>query len=172
MFCFNRNGVFMKTIAIITNCEKDKQLIYTKILSKSILDRGGSVRLLSELSEATGTGEPCPDEDAVLDGSDMVIVLGGDGTFLKAARKVYRRGLPILGINLGNLGFLTEVDRNDIEDAVDHIFRGDFKIEERMMLEAVVKNAGRPEVSDVALNDVVITRGAISRLLHVKLYIN
>ena len=162
----------MITIGIIANVDKDTELVHTGLLAESVISMGGMVKIESGLSGRIGIGEPCADDDAVLDGSDIAICLGGDGTFLKVARKVYKKNIPILGINLGNLGFLTEVDRSDIVQAVGHIFNGDYKIQERLMLEADIWRDDRLTASDVALNDVVISRGAISRILHVKAFIN
>lgn len=162
----------MKTIGVIVNADKDAELKVSRRLAESVVRAGG--RIIMEEGPASGLhiGETRPSAEAVVDCSDMVVVLGGDGTFLKAARLLYGKDIPILGINLGNLGFLTEVDRNGIELAVERIFSGSYAIEERMMLDASVYKAGKPVVKDVALNDVVISRGAISRLLHVNAYIN
>lgn len=161
----------MKIISIITNLDRDLDLRYTKELAEYILMLGGKVRIDRETAAEIGIGEPC-DDDRLLDCSDMVVCLGGDGTFLKAARKIHTKNIPILGINLGNLGFLTEVDRNEIKDAAERIFKNEYKIEERMMLEVEINSAGKPLIRDYALNDAVISRGAISRILHVKTYIN
>ena len=162
----------MKTIGVIANIDKDTELKYTGLLAESVIKAGGRVVMEASLSSSIHIGDSCPDAEAVVDCSDMVVCLGGDGTFLKAARLLYGKNLPILGINLGNLGFLTEIDRNDIENAVEHIFNGNFTVEERMMLDASIHRKGRPVINDTALNDIVISRGAISRILHVKAYIN
>lgn len=162
----------METIGIITNVDRDADFTYTKLLADSIVKRGGRVMMTDELSEKAGIGERCGDEEGVISHSELVVCLGGDGTFLKVARKVYMKELPILGINLGNLGFLTEVDRNDIDLAIDQLFNNKYKIEERMMLEAAICRKGEAPVYDIALNDAVITRGAVSRIIHVKTYIN
>lgn len=162
----------METIGIITNVDRDADFTYTKLLADSIAKRGGRVMMTDELSEKAGIGERCGDEEGVISHSELVVCLGGDGTFLKVARKVYMKELPILGINLGNLGFLTEVDRNDIDLAIDQLFNNKYKIEERMMLEAAICRKGEAPVYDIALNDAVITRGAVSRIIHVKTYIN
>lgn len=124
------------------------------------------------LSEASGAGLPCGSEQDMIDSCDYLVCLGGDGTFLKAARKIYMKQIPIMGINLGNLGFLTEVEKNNIDTAVEQLLEGKYETEKRMMLEAVVVRKGKDTITDVALNDVVITRGAVSRVLHVKAYIN
>lgn len=162
----------MKTIGVIANIDKDPELKYTGLLAESIVKAGGRVVMESSLSSAICIGDSCPDAESVVNCSDMVVCLGGDGTFLKAARLLYGKNLPMLGINLGNLGFLTEIDRDDVENAVEHIFSGNYAVEERMMLDAAIYRKGKPVINDVALNDIVISRGAISRILHVKAYIN
>jgi NAD+ kinase len=161
----------MKRIAVITNTDRDPDLFYTRQLAESVTRRGGAVRLEEAQAVRAGVGVPCRG-DELFDACDMVVCLGGDGTFLKVARRVYQRGLPILGINLGNLGFLTEVDRNDIDLAIDQVFGNHYAIDDRMMLETVIHRKGEPPVHDIALNDAVITRGAISRIVHVKTYVN
>lgn len=162
----------MIRIGIITNLEKDPDLKHTSELASCVISMGGEAKLASEVSKIIGIGESCPDDDAVIESSDMVVCLGGDGTFLKAARRIYKKSIPILGINLGNLGFLTEIDKNEIPHAMEHIFKGEYKIEERMMLDVEIHKSGCDIIRDVALNDAVISRGAISRILHVKTYIN
>lgn len=162
----------MKAIGIITNVDRDADYTYTKLLAGSIIKRGGIVMMTDELSEKAGIGEQCGDEEGVISRSELVVCLGGDGTFLKVGRKVYMKELPILGINLGNMGFLTEVDRNDIDFAVEQLFNNKYVIEERMMLEATIYRKGETPVYGIALNDAVITRGAISRIIHVKVFVN
>lgn len=162
----------MRRIGIITNLEKDAGLKHTGELAKSIISLGGQAVLPSPIAEALGMGEPCTDDDAVVESSDMIVCLGGDGTFLKAARRIYKKDMPILGINLGNLGFLTEIDKNAIHHAMEHISGGDYKVEERMMLKVEINRSGNDVINDVALNDAVISSGSISRILHVKTYIN
>ncbi len=162
----------MKKIGIITNVDRDIDYTYTKVLAESIAKRGGQVMMTDELSEKVSNVERCGDEHGIFQGCDLVVCLGGDGTFLNVARKVYMKGIPILGINLGNLGFLTEVDRNDIDLAIGQLFENKYEIEERMMLEAVIYRKGKEPIPDFALNDVVITRGAVSRIIHIKTLIN
>jgi NAD+ kinase len=162
----------MKTIGVITNDEKDKGYEFTKKLVASICKRDGNVKVTSEIAKAVGIKDENLSEDDVLGGSQIIICLGGDGTFLKVARKAYMIGIPMLGINLGNLGFLTEVDKNEIDSAVEHLITGKYEVEERIMLEAVVVRDGSVTDRGVALNDVVISRGSLSRILHVKTYIN
>jgi len=98
--------------------------------------------------------------------TDLVVVLGGDGTFLRAARAVAEVDVPILGINLGKIGFLSKVEAHEVEDVLTRVVSGDYTIQERMMLEAVVLSGGRPGGGErhVALNDVVVARGALARV--------
>src|SRR5690606_10531446 len=98
--------VLMKKIGIITNEDKDRDFTYTRLLAESIKRQGGSPLMTDVLSEASSAGVPCGSEQDLIDSCDYLVCLGGDGTFLKAARKVYRSRIPIMGINLGNLGYL------------------------------------------------------------------
>lgn len=162
----------MKTFGVITNSDKDEEFIYTKKLIYNIQGKGGKVKLPSNTARKLEMQDEGLTEQDVIEGSDIIICLGGDGTFLKVARKVYSRNIPMLGINLGSLGFLTEVDRNEIGIAVERLISGDYRIEERMMLEAVIMSEGRIIGRDIALNDVVVARGSVSRILNIRTYIN
>ena len=103
--------------------------------------------------------------------ADMIISMGGDGTILASVRTLGQHSLPILGINLGSLGFLTQITADRMEEALDRIARGDYKIEDRMVLKTEVINDKQP-VSPFALNDVVIDKGNFSRVINLSLYAN
>jgi NAD+ kinase len=98
--------------------------------------------------------------------TDVLVVLGGDGTFLRAARAVIEVDVPLLGINLGKVGFLSKVEANELEPVLARLVAGEFAIEERMVLEAAILPAGRSTGTTThrALNDVVIARGALARV--------
>ncbi len=162
----------MKRIGIFTNGDRDVDYVYTKLLAESITKHGGSALMSARLAKESGMGIPCGSDDGMIAQSDMVVCLGGDGTFLKVARKVYRKDIPILGINLGNLGFLTEVEKDDIDLSIGKLFSGNYEIEERMMLDALIHKRDKPPIKDIALNDFVIGRGALSRIIHIKAYVN
>ncbi len=99
---------------------------------------------------------------------DMLIVLGGDGTMLRAGRVAAGYGIPIIGVNMGRLGFLAEVLPDQWQEAVDEILRGNFWQEERLMLEATMfRNGGLLVGRYRALNDVVISRGSLARLVRI-----
>ncbi len=102
---------------------------------------------------------------------EMLVALGGDGTILRAARKIYKFGTPILGVNIGHLGFLASVELADFKRALDKIKTEDFKITERMMIKVTIPNKKTDNVH-AALNDIVITKGTLSRMLTFDLYID
>lgn len=95
---------------------------------------------------------------------DLVVSIGGDGTMLRAAQHAHAAQAPLLGINQGTLGYLTEVDEGDETDALERIFEGRFEIEERMMLECSVEGMDQP-YSFVGLNEVLVERGSRHRLV-------
>ncbi len=106
------------------------------------------------------------------DSTDCVIVLGGDGTLLSVARRAAAMEIPILGVNLGNLGFLTEVEPVNLEKALEALVRGDYTIEERTMVQATVMRAGHSVASFSGLNDVVISKGAFARIISLDIFVN
>lgn len=104
--------------------------------------------------------------------SDVVIVLGGDGTLLSVARLVCKSSIPILGINLGGLGFITEVQVSEMYETLEEVFAGKFTCEERLMLNAYVTRAEKVVAEYTALNDVVINKGAIARMIDCETSVN
>ncbi|HEV8546548.1 MAG TPA: NAD(+)/NADH kinase [Candidatus Limnocylindrales bacterium] len=98
--------------------------------------------------------------------TDVLVVLGGDGTFLRAARAVIQIDVPLLGINLGKVGFLSKAEANELEAVLGRLAAGEYSIDERMALEARILPAGRPsgDAAHHALNDIVIARGALARV--------
>ena len=102
--------------------------------------------------------------------SDLVVVLGGDGTLLGMAKAIAESGheVPILGVNFGSLGFLTEITRPEIFTAIEAVMAGRTSYDLRMMLRAVATLAGQPTVAHMALNDVVFSRTALSRIIELE----
>jgi NAD+ kinase len=113
---------------------------------------------------------PAADRDALrreLPGTDVLVVLGGDGTFLRAARAVIEVDVPLLGINVGKVGFLSKVEAADIETVLAQLVQGRFEIEPRMALEGHILRGGERLDGErlVALNDVVVARGSLARVV-------
>ncbi|WP_298439130.1 NAD(+)/NADH kinase [Geobacter sp.] len=104
--------------------------------------------------------------------ADMAVVLGGDGTLISAARLIGAREIPILGVNLGSLGFLTEITLDELYPALESCLRGDFRVSERMMLRVAVERDGREESCHRVLNDVVINKGALARIIDMETLVN
>ena len=104
--------------------------------------------------------------------AELVVVIGGDGTLLRAARLTYGYEIPILGINRGYLGFLCELETDDLAKYIDDILAGNFTVERRMMLEAAAYHNGECIDKKVAFNDMVITKGALARIISVHAQIN
>jgi NAD+ kinase len=102
---------------------------------------------------------------------DLVVVLGGDGTLLAVARTL-APGVPILGVNLGNLGFLTEVSRGELYPALVQVLSGEFHTEERSLFEVELRRNGGPPVSFRVLNDAVITKSALARIIELTLRVD
>lgn len=151
----------MKQFLIYTNRHKDEDLAVTGRIRK-ILEAKGCECTVKEKGEAEGFRE-----------ADCMLVLGGDGTILQAAREVMFSRIPILGINLGNLGYMTEVEPENVEAALDQLLAGDYELESRMMLRAAVRlKSGEEAVQGRALNDVVITRSGPLRIIEFNIYVN
>jgi NAD+ kinase len=105
-------------------------------------------------------------------GSDLVIAIGGDGAMLRAARVCAPENVPVLGINTGQLGFLTEISPEDWADSLDALLAGRYWIEKRMMIQCEVRRSDRVLSRGDALNDVVISRGAIAKSVQLETYID
>lgn len=104
--------------------------------------------------------------------ADIVLTLGGDGTFLSVARLVCEHDVPILGINLGRLGFLTEINRDEIYPMMEHLLTGDYETEERDMLSTKLYRKDELIAEFVVLNDVVISKGAVARIIDLRITAN
>ena len=124
-------------------------------------------------AEAHGIAEwssPAADHDALhreLPGTDVLVVLGGDGTFLRAAHAVIEDDVPLLGINVGKVGFLSKVEANDVEPVLAKLVDGRYEIEPRMALEGRILRGGTQPSGErlLALNDVVVARGSLARVV-------
>jgi len=122
-------------------------------------------------TEPTGTAEENAASSDFADSADAVLVLGGDGTLLRAARLVGGRGVPIVGVNMGSLGFLTEVRFDERYAALEALIAGCYGIEERMLLNVEVTRDGVPLPMFLALNDAVINKGALARIIELEIKI-
>jgi NAD+ kinase len=105
-------------------------------------------------------------------GADLAIVIGGDGTMLSAARELVRQRVPLVGINQGRLGFMTDIGHQDMQRAVGAILEGDYAVEERSLLDCEIRRDGRSMLRTIALNEAVIGKGAEGRLIEFELSVD
>jgi NAD+ kinase len=140
-------------------------------LSVWLQERGIEVFLEKPLAEAMGVG-PSYLGSTLPAMVELIVVLGGDGTLISVARQVGPLRIPILGVNLGSLGFLTEVTLDELYPTLERVLQGDFAVSERMMLKAVVRR-GEQEIGHYrVLNDVVINKGALARIIDMEAWVD
>jgi NAD+ kinase len=160
-----------RTVGIIYKHDFEPALSEARRLAQWLLDRG--VRVYSEEMSATAKFDACFEERSVIpEEVDFVIVLGGDGTLLGAARRVADYGVPILGVNLGGLGFLTEIPLKRLYPVVEKMLEARLEVEGRLMLETRVSRGNEEVCRFMVLNDVVINKGALARIIDLDVYID
>ena len=159
----------MKHFLIATNFIKDENLVLTSKIQNYISMHGGTSKRI--IGDVQGDVTYKLEQEEKF---DCIIALGGDGTILKVSRDLRALNIPIVGVNLGTLGFLTEIEPDHIFPVIDRLFADDYEMEERMNLRGTLIKAGEEEFSckDVALNDIVITRAGFSRIIGLKVYVN
>ena len=158
---------------LFSNINKDPEQKVTDNLADIIRKKGGTCSVVME-------GDEDPDktlDPEILKDADVVIVLGGDGTMLRASHAVRKSELPMIGLNLGTTGFLTEVDINAQEEMVERLMKGDYAVEPRMRLKGVIKRKSSGSAPPVverfsSLNDIVVIREGVLRLIALKIYVN
>lgn len=162
----------MKKFALLTNYSKDKRFVYTRMIKTYITENGGSYWIPRYISEPDKDGDQRYDFSDMPEDIECVLVLGGDGTLLQAARELLQRHIPLLGINLGTLGFLTSAEKSELPKCLDSVLDDSCSIDERMMLEGVAYHGSEKIQMNIALNDVIIARAGFSRLVELKIYVN
>ena len=158
----------MKKIVIIPNPTKDKDLLVTKALVKYLNEKAGL--FMEEKFKNSGLSVEYKNE-GLYEGADAVIVIGGDGTMLQVSDPCSKYNIPVMGINLGRIGFMTEVEVDELEDACDRLLSGDYRLEKRMMMDICVEKSGEAKNVFPALNDAVISK-TDAKMIAVDLYAN
>ena len=164
----------MKKIAIFAKVHDPRCLGVAEELIEWLALRGGTAHVERHLSmklRRTSSAESAESSEIARD-ADLVVVLGGDGTLIAAARLVGEREVPILAVNLGSLGFLTEITLNELYPSVERCLKGDYEVSERMMLLASVERLGEVVERHRVLNDVVINKGALARIIDMETSVN
>ncbi|MBA4600918.1 NAD(+)/NADH kinase [Thermoactinomyces sp. AMNI-1] len=155
----------MKTIGIKVNRYKPKAFQVAEKMKQELEKRGVTVYFEPDIATEMGYPELGLAFQQFAEYVEVVFVLGGDGTLLGVAREIAKYRLPILGFNLGNLGFLSEAETGDLSVAIDRVLSGNYVIERRLMIEAEVIRDGEVIESGVALNDVGIAKGSFGRMI-------
>lgn len=157
----------MRNFRLITNAYKDKDLRLSRRIVSYIEDKGGRAGISVSNIEAVA------DEDFSLSDipsdTECIIVLGGDGTLIRAATKVESLGIPLIGVNLGTLGYLCELEETTVFEAIERLMSDNYMIEERIMLSANIDKSDRVQL---ALNDVVIHWAGDLSMLQMGVYVN
>ncbi|MDK2798690.1 MAG: kinase [Clostridiales bacterium] len=162
----------MKKILIIPNIDKDKELQNTKKVIDLVKKFNKEVLISEQVAKMIKTDNDGRKLSELYSEADLVIVLGGDGTLLNVARHTAPYNIPLLGINLGHLGFLVELEKNNLGKFFDKLFAGDYTIDYRMMIEGTLLRGSMTLDTFIALNDIGITRGAFSRIIDLKIFVN
>lgn len=157
----------MKNFLILTNKKKDPGLKISKHIQEYIEKSGGTSYRMCDFTRDIQENIGCITKD-----TECVIVLGGDGSMLHAARLVVPYDIPMVGVNLGTLGFLTEIEIPKLFEGLDCLLNDQFHIEERMMLDGRVFHNKKGTYHLNALNDIVITRSGLSRIISFKILVN
>ncbi|GAA2256176.1 MULTISPECIES: NAD kinase [Kitasatospora] len=159
-----------RTVFLIAHTGREAALRSVEGLVHGLLKEGIRIRLLA--SEAVGLDLPdgverVPGGHGAADGCELILVAGGDGTLLRGAELARESGLPMLGINLGRVGFLAEAERDDLAVVVERVVKADYEIEDRMTLDVLVRTNGDVVHQDWALNEASIEKAARERMLEV-----
>lgn len=159
----------MKIVAVIPNVNKDASLSLTKKIVE-LLSVRAKVLLPREL-KASGIDAEYVSGDDIFETADFAITVGGDGTILGIAEKASEKGISVIGVNLGKIGFMAELEPDEINLLLD-IFDKEINLEKRMMLDVSIVRNGERIFSARALNDVVVSKGSISKIAELELYCN
>ncbi len=159
----------LQTVGIAANMSKPECRARVMQLEKQLRDHGATVLLDQEAAAVAGRAGEARLLAEIGKRAQLVIVLGGDGTILRTVRELDGAETPVFGVNVGNLGFLTSVRCEDMHEAVEMLFRGEYSVSERHTLEASLIRAGQRIESHRALNDAVLSRSAFSRIVRLRL---
>ena len=157
----------IKTLGLVLNFYKTEVVELGQMIAEQLSAR--DIQIIAPGEDADALGLPRLTNAQFAQAADAVLVVGGDGTLLRAARTVYGYHKPLLGVNKGYLGILTEVEMNELEDYLGAFLSGDFQVERRMMLTAEVYRNGQKLRELTGLNDLVITKGALARIISVEI---
>jgi NAD+ kinase len=167
----------MKRIGVVAKKNKPEAVAIAKNLVEWMRQKKIKVYIEEEIGKILSSTLPeahwksIKREDIPTD-LEMIVVLGGDGTLLSVARQVWNKNIPILGVNLGGLGFLTEITLDELYSVLERVIQDDFEIDEREVLNVCVIRRGEQIAEFVVLNDAVVNKGALARIIDLETTIN
>jgi NAD+ kinase len=162
----------IRRVGLIANTEKSNCAAVTRRVIRLLKKSGRSVLFDPGTAAMLGLDKAKPLElRALAQATDLLLVIGGDGTMLRVGREIAGETVPVLGINAGNLGFLTAISPEDLDASMKRVLAGRFTIEDRALLEATIQ-CGKEVRTRTALNDFVLSRGETSRLIEVEVTVN
>ncbi len=159
-------------IGIISNKIKDIDLKITEYIAKWLNEKGLSAYTTPDVALSLKARTISIERNKLYELCDHLIVIGGDGTILGVAEAASRYNLPIVGVNLGRVGFLADIEPQEVEASLEKLLQGDYQIEERMMLRASIMDPQGKQYTFDALNDINFTRGGFSKLVEFEICVN
>lgn len=162
----------MDKFYIVTNEMKDSGLEITKKMQQYLMEQGKECIIQEQEPKQTDSVYKYTNAHLIPEDVDCVLVLGGDGTLLQASRDLIECGIPLMGVNLGTLGYLAEIDGQNIKPALDRLILDDYVLEKRMMLDGFAMRGDKQLLHDIALNDIVIGRDGRLRIIDFNIYVN
>jgi len=164
--------VTVRAVGLVPHPNRPNATELAKRAAARLAEHGVEVRVPGPDADIAGLGHLAVELDAFADGLDVVISLGGDGTMLRAVDLAYEAGVPVVGVNIGQLGYLTEVEPQDFDRALDRLLAGDYEVTERMMLQVDVDTAGPARGRWFALNEAVLEKVHTGRLVRLDVAVN
>ena len=162
----------MLTIGLFPNTKKPAVATVLDWIIQYLQEQKVRVLMPEDAAETMKHRELACSRNQLADQLSIALTLGGDGTLLNTAREMASHGVAVCGINMGQLGFLTEIELVDLAPSMERLIRGDYDLEERLMLEASVLRGAESIAVSSALNDVVIAKSGFSRMIRLKLFID
>ena len=160
----------MKRVGVVLHAGRPEAASTARTLAERLVARGVEVWALADDAGRIGSPDVNPAERFSED-LDLVFVFGGDGTLLRAAEAVDRTGVPLLGVNFGHLGFLSELERSQLDDGLKRLLDDGFTVEERLVLQGEIVDGGVTR-SVRALNDLIVAKGATGRAIRLAVSIS
>jgi NAD+ kinase len=161
----------MNTIGLVLKRNAPETIILGREVVAWMQSRGKTILPEDQTSQELGFAKGWRKVE-IMQQADLVIVLGGDGTLLSVARRANNREVPILGVNLGSLGFLTSTTTSELFSTLEQVLNGEYEVERRSLLEATLIRDGKGVESFQVLNDVVINKGALARIIDLEAWVD